>query len=240
MNLIFKIFNLQPVLFYPKWKNQPRLISYKRDIRNIYDKVLLIKNFDKKNFASKEIPFPQAILARDLKKPTKSSQRKQVYMYGACLHLFENEHNVDTTRKILDFIRKKYNDKDLIYLPHPLENTKKIKPYLKGFRICRDGTKANFLIDREKIHSVFSFFSTASLSAINFGFNAYTFLELFEFNQDRNFKNRYREYFSDSPSEFYIKNLSKHPSAYFTKKKYKDKLEENQKTVKSKLNQLFD
>jgi hypothetical protein len=121
---------------------------------------------------------------------------------------------VEHLNKCLNFIRRNYPGRDLIYRPHPFEKAEGSKINLAGFRIEDDREVADlyFLRHFAEIEAVYSVSSTVSRTALNNGLNSYAFWRCFPFSKTQT--KFFRKVMGDVPPEFEISDLIKPPIAY--------------------------
>ena len=196
-------------------------IRYKKSLPEIYDKVVVLGNFSTQigeNIIT--MPFPY-VLALQKKGSNRSNKKPQkVVFFGADILGFvatqiDPRIYAKTMNACLSFLRKKYGSTyRLVYRPHPDETTERRLLDLDQFEIEDDGMLSEFYFYKniENIHAVFSVESTSSRSAFHFFVNAYSFLNVFPYDEEM--KNYFRLMMGNVPDDFYINDLSRMPKRY--------------------------
>jgi hypothetical protein len=145
------------------------------------------------------------------------SDQRRVVFFGTPFLLVKNlapEVYVERLNRCLDYIRKNYPGRDLIYRPHPFEKGEASKLELQDFRMEDDREVADlyFLRHFAKIEAVYSVSSTVSRTALNNGLNSYALWRCFPFSETQT--KFFQRVMGNVPPEFEISDLSKPPIAY--------------------------
>jgi hypothetical protein len=116
--------------------------------------------------------------------------------------------------RCLDYIRRNYPGRELIYRPHPFEKGEASKINLGSFRVEDDREVADlyFLRHFADIKAVYSVSSTVSRTALNNGLNSYALWRCFPFSETQT--KFFRRVMGDVPPEFEISDLTKPPIPY--------------------------
>jgi hypothetical protein len=162
---------------------------------------------------------------RPIRHGTDSSDRRtggqdrlqRVIFFGTPFLLVKNlapDVYVEHLNRSLEYLRRNYPNRDLIYRPHPFEKDEASKLNLGGFRVENDREVADlyFLRHFAKIEAVYSVSSTVSRTALNNGLNSYALWRCFPFSETQAMF--FRKVMGDVPAEFEISDLTKPPSAY--------------------------
>ncbi len=142
---------------------------------------------------------------------------KRVLFFGTPFLLVQNlapKVYVEHANRCLDFIRRNYPGRDLIYRPHPFETKESNQLNLNGFRLESDGKPAElyFLERFREIEAVFSVSSTVSRRAMTFGLNAYAFWRCFPFSETAS--RFFKKLMGEVPADFEIRGLAQAPIEY--------------------------
>jgi len=126
----------------------------------------------------------------------------------------EPEVYIEHLNRCLDYIRRNYPDRDLVYRPHPFEKGEANKINLAGFRVEDDREVADlyFLRHFAEIEAVYSVSSTVSRTALNNGLNSYALWRCFPFSETQT--KFFRKVMGDVRPEFEISDLTTPPVAY--------------------------
>ena len=141
----------------------------------------------------------------------------RVIFFGTPFLLVKNlepETYIDHLNRCLDYIRRNYPGRDLVYRPHPFEKGEASKINLSGFRVEDDREVADlyFLRHFAGIEAVYSVSSTVSRTALNNGLNSYALWRCFPFSETQT--KFFRKVMGDVPAEFEISDLTKLPIVY--------------------------
>jgi hypothetical protein len=141
----------------------------------------------------------------------------RVIFFGTPFLLVKNlepEIYVEHLNRCLDYIRRNYPGRDLVYRPHPFEKGEASKISLAGFRVEDDREVADlyFLRHFAGIEAVYSVSSTVSRTALNNGLNSYALWRCFPFSETQT--KFFRKVMGDVPAEFEISDLTKLPIVY--------------------------
>lgn len=120
---------------------------------------------------------------------------------------------VAKTNECLEYVRRHCPGCQLIYRPHPDENSELDKLNLAGFSLQRDEQSAEAWLwaNQKNIRYVFSVCSTSSLAGFNLGLNSYAFYRYFTrvfYGVHKIFVDKY---FSELPKHFFITDLNQPP-----------------------------
>src|SRR5437870_5833590 len=148
---------------------------------------------------------------------TIGASTRRVLFFGTPFLLVRNlapEIYAQHANRCLDYLRRNYPGRDLIYRPHPFETKEADQLNLNGFQVESDGEAAElyFLNRFAEIEAVFSVSSTVSRRAMTFGLNAYSFWRCFPFVGTA--ARFFEKLMGDVPPEFEIRNLFNPPVAY--------------------------
>ncbi|MBV9619319.1 MAG: hypothetical protein JO201_08900 [Verrucomicrobia bacterium] len=121
---------------------------------------------------------------------------------------------IEHLNRCLDYIRRNYRGRDLIYRPHPFEKGEANKINLADFRVEDDREVADlyFLRHFAGIEAVYSVSSTVSRTALNNCLNSYALWRCFPFSETQT--KFFRKVMGDVPAEFEISDLTRPPVAY--------------------------
>jgi len=145
------------------------------------------------------------------------SGSERVIFFGTPFLLVKNlepEIYIEHLNRCLDYIRRNYPGRDLIYRPHPFEKGEASKINLAGFRGEDDREVADlyFLRHFAGIEAVYSVSSTVSRTALNDGLNSYALWRCFPFSETQT--KFFRKVMGDVPPEFEISDLTEPPIPY--------------------------
>ena len=151
----------------------------------------------------------------------RSSEGGRVIFFGTPFLLVQNlapELYIEHLNRCLDYIRRNYPERDLIYRPHPFEKGEAARLNVEGFRIEDDREVADlyFLRHFVEIEAVYSVSSTVSRTALNNGLNSYAFWRCFPFSETQT--KFFQKVMGGVPPEFEIADLTKPPIAYQDRK----------------------
>jgi hypothetical protein len=144
-------------------------------------------------------------------------RQSRVIFFGTPFLLVKNlqpEVYIEHLDDCLDFLRRNYPGRDLVYRPHPFEKGEASKLNLNGFRAEDDREVADlyFLRHFAAIEAVYSVSSTVSRTALNNGLNSYALWRCFPFSETQT--KFFRKVMGDVPPEFEISDLTKAPVAF--------------------------
>ena len=145
------------------------------------------------------------------------SRKRRVIFFGTPFLLVRNlqpEVYIEHLNRCLDYIRRNYAGRDLIYRPHPFEKGEAARLEFEGFRIEDDREVADlyFLRHFAEIEAVYSVSSTVSRTALNNSLNSYALWRCFPFSETQT--KFFRKVMGDVPAEFEIGDLTQSPVAY--------------------------
>jgi len=148
---------------------------------------------------------------------TIDASTRRVLFFGTPFLLVRNltpEIYVQHANQCLDYLRRNYPGRDLIYRPHPFETKEADQLNLNDFQFENDGEAAElyFLNRFAEIEAVFSVSSTVSRRAMTFGLNAHAFWRCFPFAGSA--ARFFEKLMGDVPPEFEIRDLAQAPLAY--------------------------
>ena len=152
-----------------------------------------------------------------LPRVTDTHAASKVYFFGADFYNLPDTADiagfVEAENRCLDFLRRMYPEYELVYKAHPAETTETDKLDLSGFTISDDTSIGEVFLwkNANVIHAAFSAFSWMSVSARNFGLNAYVFTPVLEDAMGTDMAAGFRDYFSSMPQTFFIRDLSVMP-----------------------------
>lgn len=120
---------------------------------------------------------------------------------------------IEQSNVCLDYLRREYADCRLLYKPHPNETGEQAQLELAGFEILSQKEVSEFFVLKNfhKIKTVFSTYSSASMTAYKLGLDAHIFLPLIEPYLTQANREGNREYYKRLPQEFFISDLSAKP-----------------------------
>lgn len=149
------------------------------------------------------------------------TNHQRVIFFGTPFLLVRNlspEVYIEHLNRCLDFIRRNYPGRDLIYRPHPFEKGEALRLKFEGFRIEDDREVADlyFLRHFAEIEAVYSVSSTVSRTALNNGLNSYALWRCFPFSETQT--QFFSKVMGDVPAEFEITDLTEDPMAYQERK----------------------
>src|SRR5438552_3247199 len=168
-----------------------RLVRLKKNPDEIFDTIVV------SSINGRELPAPgnaRFVAARypsiaelpGFSRSTIDASTRRVVFFGTPFLLVRNltpEIYVQHANQCLDYIRRNYPGRDLIYRPHPFETKEADQLNLNGFQVESDGETAElyFLNRFVEMEAVFSVSSTVSRRALTYGLNAYSFWRCFPF-----------------------------------------------------------
>ena len=209
-----------------------RLRRLQKDPEEIFDVVIFMSNSGGELPARAEhqiIPsrFPSIAELHDFSGFSKttggesSANHRRVIFFGTPFLLVRNlppEVYIEHLNRCLDYIRRNYPGRDLIYRPHPFEKGEAARLEFEGFRIEDDREVADlyFLRHFAEIEAVYSVSSTVSRTALNNGLNSYALWHCFPFSETQT--KFFSKVMGDVPAEFEINDLTKPPIAYQDRK----------------------
>ena len=146
----------------------------------------------------------------------RADRQSRVIFFGTPFLLVKNlepEIYVEHLNRCLDYIRRNYPGRDLVYRPHPFEKGEASKINLTGFRVEDDREVADlyFLRHFACIEAVYSVSSTVSRTALNNGLDSYALWRCFPFSETQT--KFFRKVMGDVPAEFEISDLTNAPVA---------------------------
>ncbi len=202
-----------------------RLVRLQKDPREIFDAVVTMSNSGTElpeNADDRIIParFPSIAelpdFSRASDRPLAGEQRLVVF-FGTPFLLIHNlspTEYIENLNRCLDYIRRHYPGRDLVYRPHPIETEESSKLKLAGFRVENDREAAElyFLRRFKQIEAVYSVSSNVSRTALNNGLNAYALWRSFPFPDTA--AKFFEKNMGDVPPEFDIVDLTRAPVAY--------------------------
>ncbi|MEP6603505.1 MAG: hypothetical protein ABJB69_06130 [Spartobacteria bacterium] len=159
-----------------------------------------------------------AALATGRVRPTSGQDRhRHVIFFGTPFLLIHNlspDVYIEHLNRCLDYIRRNYPGRDLVYRPHPIETEEASRLQLDDFQIENDREAAElyFLRHFAEIEAVYSVSSTVSRTALNNGLNAYSLWRCFPFPETA--ARFFEKTMGDVPPEFNIVDLADAPIAY--------------------------
>jgi len=201
-----------------------RLRRLQKDPDEIFDVIIFMSNSGGELPASAEdqiIPsrFPSIAELRSFSTQINrgDNRDRRVIFFGTPFLLVKNltpEVYVEHLNRCLDYIRRNYPGRDLIYRPHPFEKGEASKLNLAGFQVEDDREVADlyFLRHFAEIEAVYSVSSTVSRTALNNGLNSYALWRCFPFSETQT--KFFRKVMGDVSPEFEISDLTKPPVAY--------------------------
>jgi hypothetical protein len=201
-----------------------RLRRLQKDPEEIFDVIIFMSNSGGELPARGEhqiIPsrFPSISELSDFgaQMNTRQDQQSRVIFFGTPFLLVKNLEPavyIEHLNRCLDYIRRNYSGRDLIYRPHPFERGEASKINLADFRVEDDREVADlyFLRHFAGIEAVYSVSSTVSRTALNNGLNSYALWRCFPFSETQT--KFFQKVMGDVPAEFEISDLTKPPVAY--------------------------
>ncbi len=196
-----------------------RLVRLQKTPEEIYERIVVMSNSGRQQPNDDVVTarFPSiAELPGDSLAPAQDRHRRVVF-FGTPFLLIHNlppDEYIQHLNRGLDYIRRNYPGRDLIYRPHPIETKESTQIDLAGFRLENDREPAElyFLRHFNEIDAVYSVSSTVSRVALNNGLNAYALWRAFPFNETaaKFFDNT----MGDVPPQFDIVDLARPPVAY--------------------------
>jgi len=194
---------------------------YRKPLLEIYDKAVVLGNFPSQTGSNiLTMPFPYVLGLKKTRNNHSSKEPQKVVFFGTDFLGFitsqmEPEVYVQKLNACLSFLREKFGSTyKLVYRPHPADTAERHLLDLNQFEIEDDGMLSELYLYRniDNIHAVFSDVSSSSRSALHFFINAYSFLNLFPY--DEAMKHYFRLAMGNVPDDFYINDLSMMPKRY--------------------------
>ena len=204
-----------------------RLRRLQKDPEEVFDVIIFMSNSGGELPARAEhqiIPsrFPSIAELHDLSGINTHANRRsgsdsRVIFFGTPFLLVQNlppEIYIEHLNRCLDYIRRNYPGRDLIYRPHPFEKGEAARLEFESFRVEDDREVADlyFLRHFAEIEAVYSVSSTVSRTALNNGLNSYALWRCFPFSETQT--QFFQKVMGDVPPEFEISDLTKLPVAY--------------------------
>jgi len=201
-----------------------RLRRLQKDPEEIFDVIIFMSNSGGELPARGEHPiipsrFPSISELSDFGAQLNGGKDRQsrVIFFGTPFLLVRNLDPAVYTEylnRCLDYIRRNYPGRELIYRPHPFEKGEASKINLGSFRVEDDREVADlyFLRHFADIKAVYSVSSTVSRTALNNGLNSYALWRCFPFSETQT--KFFRRVMGDVPPEFEISDLTKPPIPY--------------------------
>ncbi len=208
-----------------------RLRRLQKDPEELFDVIVFMSNSGGELPARAEhqiipSPFPSIAELDDLSGTNTNANRQsgsdhRVIFFGTPFLLVRNltpEVYIEHLNRCLDYIRRHYPGRDLIYRPHPFEKGEAARLKFEGFRIEDDREVADlyFLRHFAEIEAVYSVSSTVSRTALNNGLNSYALWRCFPFSETQT--KFFGKVMGDVPPEFEIADLTTPPAAYQDRK----------------------
>jgi hypothetical protein len=200
-----------------------RLVRLQKTPGEIYQRIVVMSNSGRERPNETVIPsrfpnlteLPGNLTA--LSSQVAQDRHRRVVFFGTPFLLIHNlppDEYVQHLNRCLDYIRRNYPGRDLIYRPHPIETKESTQLNLAGFRLEDDREPAElyFLQHFNHIEAVYSVSSTVSRVALNNGLNAYAFWRAFPFHEIA--AQFFAKTMGDVPSPFDIVDLARSPVAY--------------------------
>jgi hypothetical protein len=137
---------------------------------------------------------------------------KKVYYLGSRIFDYEfilDENVANKVNNILRKIEEFYgNEVEYIYKPHPVEKDTVQNLDLNKFKVIETDNSAEieYIKNFNNIEAVYSFGSTSSKTAFNFGINAYVLYKLFNINSE--IESIYNRQFIGLPNSFFVLETS--------------------------------
>ncbi len=199
-----------------------RLVRLKRNPDEIFDTIVVASINGRELPASGNARFiaaryPSIAELPGFSRSTIGASTRRVLFFGTPFLLVRNltpEIYVQHANQCLDYLRRNYPGRDLIYRPHPFETKETDRLNLNGFQVESDGEAAElyFLNRFAEIDAVFSVSSSVSRRAMTFGLNGYAFWRCFPFAGSA--AQFFEKVMGDVPPEFEIRDLAQPPLAY--------------------------
>ncbi|HET9857133.1 MAG TPA: hypothetical protein VFP99_04800 [Chthoniobacterales bacterium] len=199
-----------------------RLVRLKKDPDEIFDTIVVPSINGRDLPASGTARFvaaryPSIAELPGFSRSTIGASSGRVLFFGTPFLLVRNlspEIYVQHANQCLDYLRRNYPGRDLIYRPHPFETKEADQLNLNGFHVesDREAAELYFLNRFAEIEAVFSVSSSVSRRALTFGLNAYAFWRCFPFPGPA--ARFFEIMMSDVPPEFEIRDLAQPPLAY--------------------------
>src|SRR5438309_4594169 len=162
-----------------------RLVRLEKNPDEIFDTIVIASINGRELPASGSARFvaaryPSITELPGFSRSTIGASTRRVLFFGTPFLLVRNlapEIYVQHTNQCLDYLRRNYPGRDLIYRPHPFETKEADQLNLNGFHVESDGEAAElyFMNRFAEIEAVFSVSSTVSRRARPFGLNADAF-----------------------------------------------------------------
>lgn len=196
-----------------------RLVRLQKTPEQIYQRIIVMSNSGRERPNEHVIAscFPSLTEVSEMQDRQLQDRHRHVVFFGTPFLLIHNlppDEYVTHLNRCLDYIRRNYPGRDLIYRPHPVETKESTQLNLAGFRLENDREPAElyFLRHFNDIEAVYSVSSTVSRVALNTGLNAYAFWRAFPFNETA--AKFFASTMGDVPNEFDIVDLARAPVAY--------------------------
>jgi hypothetical protein len=199
-----------------------RLVRLKKNPDEIFDTIVVSSINGRELPASGNARFvaaryPSIAELPGFSRSTIDASTRRVLFFGTPFLLVRNlapEIYVRHANQCLDYLRRNYPGRDLIYRPHPFETKEADQLNLNGFHLENDREPAElyFLNRFTEIEAVFSVSSTVSRRALTYGLNAYAFWRCFPFPEPA--ARFFEKLMGDIPPEFEIRDLAQPPPAY--------------------------
>ncbi len=199
-----------------------RLVRLKKNPEEIFDTIVVSSINGRELPASGNARFvaaryPSITELPRFSRSTIAASPRRVLLFGTPFLLVRNlapEIYIQHANQCLDYLRRNYPGRDLIYRPHPFETKEADQLNLNSFQVESDGEAAElyFLNRFAEIEAVFSVSSTVSRRAMTFGLNAYAFWHCFPFPETA--AKFFEKLMGDVPPEFEIRDLAQPPLAY--------------------------
>ena len=201
-----------------------RLRRLQKDPEEIFDVIIFMSNSggelpDRAEHQIIPSRFPSVAELHDFPAMLDRAQarKRRVIFFGTPFLLVRNlqpEVYIEHLDRCLDYIRRNYPGRDLIYRPHPFEKGEAARLKFEGFRIEDDREVADlyFLRHFAEIEAVYSVSSTVSRTALNNGLNSYALWRCFPFSETQT--KFFQKVMGGVPPEFEINELTKPPVAY--------------------------
>jgi hypothetical protein len=199
-----------------------RLRRLQKDPDELFDVIIFMSNNGGELPARAEdqiIPsrFPSIAELRSFSAKGNDGRNRRLIFFGTPFLLVKNlepELYVEHLNRCLDYLRRNYPDRDLVYRPHPFEKGEASKLSLGGFRVEDDREVADlyFLRHFAAIEAVYSVSSTVSRTALNNGLNSYALWRCFPFSETQ--EKFFQGVMGSVPPEFEISDLTRPPVPY--------------------------
>ncbi|MEY2546815.1 MAG: Alpha-2,8-polysialyltransferase [Verrucomicrobiota bacterium] len=196
-----------------------RLVRLEKRPEEIYQPIVVMSNSgsERPNEGVIAARFPSIAELPETLLQSVQDRHRRVVFFGTPFLLIHNlppDEYVQHLNRCLDYIRRHYPGRDLIYRPHPIETREATQLNLAGFRLEDDREPAElyFLRHFSNIDAVYSVSSTVSRVALNNGINAYAFWRAFPFNEIA--AKFFEKTMGDVPPQFDIVDLARSPVPY--------------------------